>query len=703
MKHSFTRLLVFALLALSTSAGRGQWVQTNGPYHAPVYSLLSIGDKLVTATEGGPYRSSNSGQTWISSLSDAAFDPWLVKSRNTIYLTPYYGSSNPTWFSTDTGQSWRKLPDSQTVIQAAIDTVLFAFDNSNSTVIRSIDAGHHWYLANKGLPTGRGISDTVDRPWPVEQLVSNGMELFAILHSDPYGYFLHGLSLYRSNDFGQSWKPVNVLLPQISYYSNGGCASGSSVVVAIDSESYFSNDDGLTWDSLRLVALSVLQVSNRVLLGTDRGLLVSTDGGKRWTESDSGLPNKTFRGLVQNNNGIFAGTGAGVVRSTDSGATWVLEDHGLYGSVVNQLDVFGNSIVSREDGAISSSSDMGDSWELREGNLGSLQCLVFVGDALLLFSYENGVLVSWDSGGHWLRRNFDSNSNNYYWYAAVSSRGIVIASTYSYSQSRPALIRSPDTGKTWEMLSVALNWGYVWSLVGYDSLVFALADSGIFRSLDLGTHWEKVATNSISGRLFRSSGILFKYTYDLGLWKSTDDGATWLPANNGLPKSRIYALASRDSLLFACSDFGVFASTNQGLFWQSANTGLLRLSVSALAILNSDIYCGGSVQGVWRRNIREMVSSLSVPIKKSSRAMLVCYPNPLTTSTTITLSSPAAGFAQVTVVNLLGQEVARVFAGAVDAGEHSFVWQKPSGLPAGMYECIVRINGSAERVAMIVE
>ena len=58
--------------------------------------------------------------------------------------------------------------------------------------------------------------------------------------------------------------------------------------------------------------------------------------------------------------------------------------------------------------------------------------------------------------------------------------------------------------------------------------------------------------------------------------------------------------------------------------------------------------------------------------------------------------------ARLTVVNLLGEEVARVFEGTLTSGEHNWVWSKPTGLPAGMYECIVEMNGSTQQVPVVV-
>ncbi|HZK75735.1 MAG TPA: hypothetical protein VFD13_02395 [Candidatus Kapabacteria bacterium] len=53
-------------------------------------------------------------------------------------------------------------------------------------------------------------------------------------------------------------------------------------------------------------------------------------------------------------------------------------------------------------------------------------------------------------------------------------------------------------------------------------------------------------------------------------------------------------------------------------------------------------------------------------------------------------------------LNLLGVEVAHLFSGELAPGEHSFEWSKPTGLPDGMYECLVRMNGEVESARVIV-
>ena len=76
------------------------------------------------------------------------------------------------------------------------------------------------------------------------------------------------------------------------------------------------------------------------------------------------------------------------------------------------------------------------------------------------------------------------------------------------------------------------------------------------------------------------------------------------------------------------------------------------------------------------------------------------YPNPFSQSTTISFTSQS-GFADVSIVNLLGAQVAEIFSGELATGEHSFEWN-PNGMELGMYECIVQMNGQIKQMPIIL-
>ncbi|HET6400583.1 MAG TPA: T9SS type A sorting domain-containing protein, partial [Candidatus Kapabacteria bacterium] len=108
--------------------------------------------------------------------------------------------------------------------------------------------------------------------------------------------------------------------------------------------------------------------------------------------------------------------------------------------------------------------------------------------------------------------------------------------------------------------------------------------------------------------------------------------------------------------------------------------------------------------GVWERPLSQMssIEHRSVAQTTAVSPELHIYPNPFSQSTEITFTSESAGYADVSIVNLLGLEVAHLYSGELAAGEHSFAWSKPTGLPDGMYECLVRMNGRVETLPMVL-
>jgi hypothetical protein len=78
------------------------------------------------------------------------------------------------------------------------------------------------------------------------------------------------------------------------------------------------------------------------------------------------------------------------------------------------------------------------------------------------------------------------------------------------------------------------------------------------------------------------------------------------------------------------------------------------------------------------------------------------YPNPFGGSTTLGYSLPEAGYVEVQVYNVLGQEVARLVGRIESAGVHQIVWDGASSggadLPDGVYLVRMRTENGPDRV-----
>jgi len=148
--------------------------------------------------------------------------------------------------------------------------------------------------------------------------------------------------------------------------------------------------------------------------------------------------------------------------------------------------------------------------------------------------------------------------------------------------------------------------------------VFALAVSGtdlyagvdgggVFRSTNNGASW----TNSTSGMtntrvssLVISGSNLFAGTFGgAGVYLSTNNGTTWSAVNNGLSNTDVQTVNINPSLpgyIFAGTANGAFYTTNNGTSWSAINNGLTDTYVHTFAFSGTTIFAGTDMEGVFR-------------------------------------------------------------------------------------------------------
>jgi hypothetical protein len=85
----------------------------------------------------------------------------------------------------------------------------------------------------------------------------------------------------------------------------------------------------------------------------------------------------------------------------------------------------------------------------------------------------------------------------------------------------------------------------------------------------------------------------------------------------------------------------------------------------------------------------------------SPGANVSVFPNPTSSIAKIRVNLGKAGSMEVTIINSLGMEVARIFSGNSQAGKHSYAWNT-TGLPSGSYACLIREAELIRRVPVLV-
>jgi uncharacterized protein (TIGR03437 family) len=148
------------------------------------------------------------------------------------------------------------------------------------------------------------------------------------------------------------------------------------------------------------------------------------------------------------------------------------------------------------------------------------------------------------------------------------------------------------------------------ALLVQGSNVFAGTQGGIFRSTNDGASWTP-ASNGLTGQfvtaLAANGTTLFAGTVGTsyviasgGVFRSTDNGATWTPANNGLGSLEIQSLGVNGTTLFAGTPNGVYRSTDNGANWTAANNGLGTNRAFAFAAVGNNFFAGALPGGVFR-------------------------------------------------------------------------------------------------------
>ncbi len=177
------------------------------------------------------------------------------------------------------------------------------------------------------------------------------------------------------------------------------------------------------------------------------------------------------------------------------------------------------------------------------------------------------------------------------------------------------LFLSTNNGGSWTRLNTPWGQSGVGALMASGPNLFALAGSGIYLSTDNGANW-KMTTDSgltagglpvppssfvVSGTtLFAAVGGYF-FVDNAGVYRSTNNGATWTASGTGITNNHVHALITNGSNLFAGTSKGIFLSTDNGAGWKLIDTGLSNTGIYALAVIGTSLFCWN--EGSWHPSL----------------------------------------------------------------------------------------------------
>jgi photosystem II stability/assembly factor-like uncharacterized protein len=473
-------------------------------------------------------------------------------------------------------------PDGGTVNRLVFDPAdpSIVYAAASNGLFRSSDGGLHWVPAAALL--GTSILD-------VAVAKSDPRTAFA---ASPYG-------LYKTSDRGSSWRVVNTdgSFRLVVSAQNPDVVYDSSINGLVQSA-----DGGITFVScgsgLPSGVASALAVdpqnSSTVYAAYPavNGVYKTVDGGVHWALMNVGLPARVFSLAVAPGDSatLYAGGGSTIFKSADGAASWVALDTGTNGTTASWLSISLNSpsiILAATNRGVLRSTDDGSSWSRAAGFPDVTASAVAVDPTNAATFLAAGFLRVY--------RTTDAGVT-----ALVSDSGLSSFMTRSittdprddavvYAAGPVGLARSADHGRTWS-LSTTLQFLTLIAVDANGSVIYAISDT-VHRSADGGNTWSPFAAGLPEGTtpFFlaadpRVSGTL--YTVVNGeVYRKVGDGA-WIFRSSGLdPAMDFVTIDPQDSsTLYAGGPTGVFKSSNDGASWTAANTGLTGLNAIGLSV-----------------------------------------------------------------------------------------------------------------------
>jgi photosystem II stability/assembly factor-like uncharacterized protein len=322
------------------------------------------------------------------------------------------------------------------------------------------------------------------------------------------------------------------------------------------------------------------------LLGTSTAL-------PQWIQSNSGLQNLNVQKVAISNSVLLVGTERGIYRSMDGGDSWTCI--GLDTAVIYDIAVEGEGIFVLANNGMYLSTVSGENWrevstagwptKTRAASVGMRGTFLWVGTAYTGINGRNPLIyTTTDSGSTWSSQSapiaFGGGGDTREMNPIVVSGSDIFASLRYLG----TLYRSTDDGKVWIPTSHVplLDGNYKNNFPA-----FAVEDSAIV--------------------------ILVNSNLPMSVFRSTNKGLDWVETRTGLPRGYTTGAAWRNitmhgPVVYITSDsaeFGtvrptVYRSTNNGTSWIDVGSGLGRYNSSGIVLDSHAVYLGTKGGGIYK-------------------------------------------------------------------------------------------------------
>jgi photosystem II stability/assembly factor-like uncharacterized protein len=630
----------------------------------------------VAAPSGGIWKSTDGGFSW-----NTTWDQMPVLGTSAIALHPsnpdvvYAGTGDRDAWDTkgigiyvsyDAGASWSTTTLSFNPTYRNINKIIFNPLNpatmlaaSSDGIYRSLNGGTNWQL----VYSSSEVKDVKFMPGDTSVIYGSG------------SYFV------RSADGGASFTQITATLPHDTVRTEFDVTPANPDYVYVVASKPDNTFEGLYRSTDAGLSFTAMSNSPNILGYADDG---SDNAGQAWYDLAIAV-------APSDANEVWVG-GINVWKSSDGGANWTVNTMWYTGSPylyihcdIHSMNFYGDSLYVGSDGGIFMTPDHGNSWfDLSAGlgitqfyKMGSCESQPYriaagaqdVGsniykygnwyhafgadgmEAIVTNDDPDQIYVSYQMGG--ILKSTDAGENFYDarpvdtldggWVTPYAQHPLDNNLMFAAYQE---IFRSDDGGESWYQLSSGLSGGENLDVLALapsnTDVLYCSNKSTLYYSYDGGYTWNSSVPNSsvyIVGidvdpvnpmRLWVAAS---SYYYDR-IYRSDDGGQTWISMTSNLNNPGVNCIAYHaGSGLYIGTETGVLFRDTVSTNWIAFNNGLPNAPVRELEINHSlgKIRAATYGRGMWESPL----SSTSGQPEADNSPEIVCYPNPVTSSLSI--------------------------------------------------------------------
>jgi photosystem II stability/assembly factor-like uncharacterized protein len=379
-----------------------------------------------------------------------------------------------------------------------------------------------------------------------------------------------GAGIYKTTDAGQGWVLMN---------------------------------NGLGNLYINFIAIDPVTPST-IYLGTQKdGVYKSTNAGSSWSATGPGLNSEAIVYTIAIDpsapDTVYAGTrspgstppwGGGVYKSTNGGGTWQAMNSGLGEEWVYSIAIHPTTpsilYAATHSAGVYKSSNGGSSWTEANNGIDDLATRALVINPNFTHTvyvgtwHGDSIYKTTDDGANWSQMNTGLNGAKIF--SLILDPAVpqtLYAATY-----HTGVFKTTNGGTSWS--SAGLGADFVYRIAKHDGLnaplIAGTAGDGLYQSIDSASSWSSsdagLKASSVTSWLIDpvSPSTVYTSVYGGGVFKSTNNGETWVEANSGLEDKFVHALAMTSStvLLAGTDRSGVYISIDGGATWTASNSGM---------------------------------------------------------------------------------------------------------------------------------